>query len=401
MTAKIEAKNLVKIYGENTDKALELFNRGLSRSEIIQETGLTVGVAGVNFEIAEGEIFVIIGLSGSGKSTLLRCINGLLMPTSGSLLVDGSAVEKLNEEGLRKLRGEKISMVFQHFALLPNRTITDNVAFGLELRGTPLEERRERAQEALIKVGLEEWKDKLPEELSGGMKQRVGLARALVMDSDILLMDEPFGALDALIRAEMQEELISLQREIKKTVVFVTHDLDEALRLGDRIAIMRDGAIEQVGTADEILSDPANEYVEKFLQGIDVSKILDANSISKWPREVIRETEGVSVALHRMKKADTDYLFVLGARNKLVGMILQEDVLKLAKAKQTGIKDIIKETNSVQSNTIMRDVYPELRNAEKDLAVVDEKGRFLGVITHSILLMTLDERKGGDGIAES
>jgi glycine betaine/proline transport system ATP-binding protein len=195
--------------------------------------------------------------------------------------------------------------------------------------------------------------------------------------------------------------LITLQREIKKTVVFVTHDLDEALRLGDRIAIMRDGAIEQIGTADEILSNPANEYVEKFLQGIDVSKILDANSISKWPREVIRETEGVSVALHRMKKADTDYLFVLGPRNKLVGMILQEDVLKLAKDKQTSIKDIIKETTSVQSGTIMRDVYPELRNAEKDLAVVDENGRFLGLITHSILLMTLDERKGGDGIAES
>jgi glycine betaine/proline transport system ATP-binding protein len=401
MNIKIKAENLVKIYGDKTDKALELFNQGLSRAEIQKETGLTVGVAGVNFEITEGEIFVVIGLSGSGKSTLLRCINGLLMPTSGSLLVDGKAVEKLNDKELRKLRGEKISMVFQHFALLPNRSIVDNVAFGLELRGTPLEERREKAREALIKVGLEEWNDKFPNELSGGMKQRVGLARALVMDSDIMLMDEPFSALDALIRAEMQEELITLQREIKKTVVFVTHDLDEALRLGDRIAIMRDGAIEQIGTADEILSNPANEYVEKFLQGIDVSKILDANSISKWPREVIRETEGVSVALHRMKKVDTDYLFVLGTRNKLVGMILQEDVLRLAKDKQTSIKDIIKETSTVQSGTIMRDVYPELRNAEKDLAVVDDSGRFLGVITHSILLMTLDERKGGDGVAKS
>ncbi len=191
MTAKIEARNLVKIYGNKTDKALELFNKGLSRSEILQETGLTVGVAGVNFEINEGEIFVVIGLSGSGKSTLLRCINGLLMPTSGSLLVDGSAVEKLSDEELRRLRGEKISMVFQHFALLPNRSITDNVAFGLELRGTPVEERRQRAREALVKVGLEEYKDKFPDELSGGMKQRVGLARALVMDSDVMLMDEP------------------------------------------------------------------------------------------------------------------------------------------------------------------------------------------------------------------
>lgn len=401
MTAKIEAKNLVKIYGENTDKALELFNQGLSRSEIIQETGLTVGVAGVNFEIAEGEIFVIIGLSGSGKSTLLRCINGLLMPTSGSLLVDGKAVEELNEEQLRKLRGEEISMVFQHFALLPNRTITDNVAFGLELRGVPYEDRRERAQKALISVGLEEWKDKLPDELSGGMKQRVGLARALVMESSILLMDEPFGALDALIRAEMQEELVSLQREIKKTVVFVTHDLDEALRLGDRIAIMRDGAIEQIGTADEILSEPANDYVDRFIQGVDVSKILDARSISKWPRELVRDTESASVALHRMKKADTDYLFVLGPRYKLVGLVTKEDLLPLAQKREKSFTDVIKEANTVSADTIMRDVYSELRSAEKDLAVVDENGRFLGVITHSVLLMTLDERKGGDGIAES
>ncbi|MFA5761735.1 MAG: ATP-binding cassette domain-containing protein, partial [Dehalococcoidales bacterium] len=287
------------------------------------------------------------------------------------------------------------------FALLPNRTITDNVAFGLELRGVPYEDRRERAQKALISVGLEEWKDKLPDELSGGMKQRVGLARALVMESSILLMDEPFGALDALIRAEMQEELITLQREIKKTVVFVTHDLDEALRLGDRIAIMRDGAIEQIGTADEILSEPANDYVDRFIQGVDVSKILDARSISKWPRELVRDTESASVALHRMKKADTDYLFVLGPRYKLVGLVTKEDLLPLAQKREKSFTDVIKEANTVSADTIMRDVYSELRSAEKDLAVVDENGRFLGVITHSVLLMTLDERKGGDGIAES
>ncbi|MFA5629581.1 MAG: glycine betaine/L-proline ABC transporter ATP-binding protein [Dehalococcoidales bacterium] len=401
MTAKIKAKNLVKIYGDKTDKALELHNQGLSRSEIIQKTGLTVGVAGANFEIAEGEIFVLIGLSGSGKSTLLRCINGLLMPTSGSLLVDGRAVDKMKPEELRRLRGERISMVFQHFALLPNRTITDNVAFGLELRGVSPEERHKRAREALAVVGLEDWKDKFPDELSGGMKQRVGLARALVMDADILLMDEPFSALDALIRAEMQEELITLQKEIKKTVVFVTHDLDEALRLGDRIAIMREGVIEQIGTADEILSEPANEYVEKFLQGIDVSKILDANSISGWPREIIRKSESVSVALHKMKKADKEYLFVLGPRNKLMGIILRDDILRLSKAKKINFEEVIKEASTVLSDTIMRDVYHDLRNAEQDLAVVDENGRFLGVITHNILLMTLDERKGGNGIAES
>jgi len=400
LTAKIEAKNLVKIYGENTDKAQEMFGQGLTRAEILKQTGQTLGVAGINFEVAEGEIFVLIGLSGSGKSTLLRCINGLLMPTSGSLLVDGKAVEKMDEKELRHLRGEKISMVFQHFAILPNRTIIENVAFGLELRGVEREARRARAAEALEAVGLGEWKNKMPQELSGGMKQRVGLARALVMDSDILLMDEPFGALDALIRAEMQEELLTLQREIKKTVVFVTHDLDEALRLGDRIAIMRDGAIEQIGTADEILAEPANDYVEKFLTGIDVSKILDAGSISKWPPETVRDTESVSVALHRMKKVDTDYLFVTGPKRKLAGLVTRNDLLPLSKNRQASIKDAIRQAETIPGDTIMRDVYPVLRQAERALAVVDENGRFLGVITRNTLVESLDERKGGDGIAQ-
>ncbi len=400
MTAKIEAKNLVKIYGNNTGHALELFNKGCSRSEIQKETGLTLGVAGANFEVAEGEIFVLIGLSGSGKSTLLRCINALLMPTSGSLLVDGRAIEKMPEKELRKLRGEKISMVFQHFAVLPNRTIADNVAFGLEIRGVPKEQRLKKAEEVLVTVGLEEWKNRLPAELSGGMKQRVGLARALVMDADILLMDEPFGALDALIRAEMQEELLTLQREIKKTVVFVTHDLDEALRLGDKIAIMRDGAIEQIGTSDEILAEPANEYVEKFLTGIDVSKILDASSISKWPNVLIRETESVSVGLYRMKRADTDYLFVLGPRYRLVGIVNKDDLVALSKKRETNLKDAIRKASSVPGDTIMRDIFPVLRESEKALAVVDENERFLGIITHNTLIDTLDERKGGDGIAE-
>ncbi len=400
MTVKIEAKNLIKIYGDNTGKALELYHQGFSRSEIQKETGLTIGVAGANFEINEGEIFVLIGLSGSGKSTLLRCINGLLMPTSGSILVEGQAIEKLEPKELRKLRGEKISMVFQHFAILPNRSIIDNVAFGLEIRGMSKEQRHKQAEEALVTVGLEEWKYKLPGQLSGGMKQRVGLARALVMDADILLMDEPFGALDALIRAEMQEELLTLQHEIRKTVVFVTHDLDEALRLGDKIAIMRDGVIEQIGNSDEILAEPANEYVEKFLTGIDVSKILDASSISKWPNVLIRETENVSVGLYRMKKADTDYLFVLGPRYRLVGIVNKEDLLALSKKHHTSLKDAIRKASSIPANTIMRDIFPALRESEKALAVVDDSERFLGVITHNTLIDTLDERKGGDGIAE-
>ena len=400
MVAKIEAKNLVKIYGENPEKALELFNQGMSRSEILKATGLTLGVAGVNFEISEGEMFVLIGLSGSGKSTLLRCINGLLMPTSGSLLVDGVAVEKMKDKELRHLRGEKISMVFQHFAILPNRTIVDNVAFGLELRGVESEERRQQAAKALDTVGLGDWIDKMPQELSGGMQQRVGLARALVTESDILLMDEPFGALDALIKAEMQEELVALQKEIKKTVVFVTHDLDEALRLGDRIAIMRDGVIEQVGSADEILAEPANDYVQKFLKGIDVAKILDANSIAKWPRGIVRETESPAVAIHRMKKADSDYLFVIGAKRKLVGLVTREDVLPLSRKRHASFTDVIRKADKITGDTIMNDVYPALREAERALAVVDENDHLLGIITQNTLVESLEERKGGNGVAE-
>ena len=400
MVAKIEAKNLVKIYGENPEKALELYNQGMSRSEILKTTGLTLGVAGVNFEISEGEMFVLIGLSGSGKSTLLRCINGLLMPTSGSLLVDGVAVEKMKDKELRHLRGEKISMVFQHFAILPNRTIVDNVAFGLELRGVESEERRQQAAKALDTVGLGDWIDKMPQELSGGMQQRVGLARALVTESDILLMDEPFGALDALIKAEMQEELVALQKEIKKTVVFVTHDLDEALRLGDRIAIMRDGVIEQVGSADEILAEPANDYVQKFLKGIDVAKILDANSIAKWPRGIVRETESPAVAIHRMKKADSDYLFVIGAKRKLVGLVTREDVLPLSRKRHASFTDVIRKADKITGDTIMNDVYPALREAERALAVVDENDHLLGIITQNTLVESLEERKGGNGVAE-
>jgi glycine betaine/proline transport system ATP-binding protein len=400
LVAKIEAKNLVKIYGENPEKALELFNQGMSRSEILKTTGLTLGVAGVNFEISEGEMFVLIGLSGSGKSTLLRCINGLLMPTSGSLLVDGVAVEKMKDKELRHLRGEKISMVFQHFAILPNRTIVDNVAFGLELRGVESEERRQQAAKALDTVGLGDWIDKMPQELSGGMQQRVGLARALVTESDILLMDEPFGALDALIKAEMQEELVALQKEIKKTVVFVTHDLDEALRLGDRIAIMRDGVIEQVGSADEILAEPANDYVQKFLKGIDVAKILDANSIAKWPRGIVRETESPAVAIHRMKKADSDYLFVIGAKRKLVGLVTREDVLPLSRKRHASFTDVIRKADKITGDTIMNDVYPALREAERALAVVDENDHLLGIITQNTLVESLEERKGGNGVAE-
>ena len=392
---KIEAKNLIKIYGENTKQALELLNNGSSREEILSRTGKTVGVTGVNFSIQEGEIFVFIGLSGSGKSTVLRCINGLLKPTSGSICIDERHVELMGEKELRIFRGEKMGMVFQHFAILPNRTILENVAFGLEIKGVSKAERLRRAYEGIETVGLRAWYNRYPGELSGGMMQRVGLARALVMDSDILLMDEPFSALDALIRGEMQEELLRLQENIKKTIVFVTHDLDEALRMGNKIAVMRDGAIEQTGSAEEILLDPANDYVAKFLQSVDVSKILTAGNIASKTSDTILDTESPAVAGKKMEIHNTDFLFVLGRDRRVKGIVSLEDVMQLIEQGRHSIIEALKDADTIEAATTMQDIYPVLRKINKALAVVDERGVFQGVITRRSLISSLAERRSG------
>lgn len=393
MSAIIEAKNLIKIYGDNTRQALELLHKGFSRDEILRRTGKTVGISGIDFEINAGEIFVFIGLSGSGKSTALRCINGLLKPTDGSVCVDGRHIESMTENELRKFRGEKMGMVFQHFAILPNRTILENVAFGLEIRGVSRTERAKKAYSALETVGLEAWYNRYPRELSGGMMQRVGLARALVLDSDILLMDEPFSALDALIRGEMQEELLRLQDTIKKTIVFVTHDLDEALRMGNRIAVMRDGAIEQTGNSEDILLNPANDYVSKFLQNVDVSKILTAGNIASKMPVTILESESPAVAAKKMEIHNTEFLFVLSRDRRVKGTINMEDLMQLLELGQHNITGIIQNAETVNAATTMQDIYPVLRRTRNALAVVDEKGEFQGVITRRSLISSLAERR--------
>jgi glycine betaine/proline transport system ATP-binding protein len=396
MSVKIRSENLTKIYGDHPDEALELLKQGHTRDEILKETGQTIGVYNASFEVNEGEIFVLIGLSGSGKSSLIRCLNGLNKLTSGSLWVDEYAIHEMDEKQLRKLQGDKMSMVFQHFAILPNRTIRENVGFGLEIRDIPKEERYRRTQEALHTVGLETWSDKMPGDLSGGMKQRVGLARALIMNSDILLMDEPFSALDALIRSEMQEELINLQHEIKKTIVFVTHDLDEALHLGDKIAIMKDGNIEQMGTSEEILSNPANEYVANFLQSVDVSKILVAENLARKPKDVLRETDGVMLAYHKFDRVDDEYMFVLRSNHTLKGIVFLDDILLLRKQKEHSIEPAIKEAMYVNGSDVLQDIYPVLQNVERSAAVIDDKGKFIGEITRRGIITGLAERRGAD-----
>jgi glycine betaine/proline transport system ATP-binding protein len=316
----------------------------------------------------------------------------LLEPTTGSICVDGKRVEEMDKRELRAFRGKKIGMVFQQFALFPHRTVLDNVVFGLETKGVPKGERYERSEEILARVGLAEWKAKRPDELSGGMKQRVGLARALAVDPDILLMDEPFSALDPLIRNEMQEELLNLQQRIKKTIIFVTHDLDEGLKLGDRMAIMRDGRIDQTGAGKEILSHPANDYVAKFVEKVDVTRMLTAEEIMIQPRETLNLLEGPQSAIRKMELCDTDYIFVIGRDRKLKGLIWMKDALKLAEKGGKGTQGILKQADAVNPTTSIEDIYLRIGRTGRGLAVVDYSGNFMGAVTVKSILSLLAER---------
>ncbi|MEV6176615.1 betaine/proline/choline family ABC transporter ATP-binding protein [Streptomyces sp. NPDC052015] len=278
MSSRLEAEHLYKVFGRRPDEAVERLRGGADREEL-RADGTTAAVIDASFAVDPGQIFVVMGLSGSGKSTLLRMLNGLLEPTSGRVLFDGQDLTALTDRELREVRAKKISMVFQHFALFPHRSVLDNAAYGLAVQGVPRAERERRAAEALALCGLAGWEKSWPDELSGGMQQRVGLARALATDADLLLMDESFSALDPLIRRDMQDQLLTLQQTLKKTIVFITHDLNEAMRLGDRIAVMRDGRVVQTGTAEDILVRPADDYVASFIQDVDRSRVLTASAV--------------------------------------------------------------------------------------------------------------------------
>ncbi len=298
VTPKISLKSVYKVFGERADKALDLFKAGKSKAEVHKATGSTIGVSNASFDIHAGEIFVIMGLSGSGKSTLLRLLNRLIEPTSGAIEVDGIDITRMSRQELIALRRREISMVFQSFALLPNRTVLSNAAFGLEVAGMAEAERNKRAMASLEAVGLSGYANSMPDQLSGGMKQRVGLARALASEPTILLMDEAFSALDPLIRTEMQDELVRLQAEHSRTIVFVSHDLDEAMRIGDRICIMQDGEVIQVGTPDEIVTQPANDYVRSFFRNVDISHVFKAGDVARKTQVTIIERQGVTAAQH-------------------------------------------------------------------------------------------------------
>ena len=377
---KLEVKHLTKIFGKRQKQALEMVQQAKSKTEILEKTGATVGVYDVNFEVQTGEIFVIMGLSGSGKSTLIRLLNRLIDPTSGDIYIDGQDVAKMNEEELRDVRRHKLNMVFQNFGLFPHRTILENTEFGLEARGVDKEERTRLAEQALDNAGLLSFKDQYPDQLSGGMQQRVGLARALANNPDILLMDEAFSALDPLIRREMQDELLDLQAEHERTIIFITHDLNEALRIGDRIAIMADGQIMQIGTGEEILTNPANDFVREFVEDVDRSKVLTAQNIMTTPLTTNIDIDGPTVALNRMKKEEVSMLLAVDRKRQLKGSLTAEAARDARKQHQALAEVIDKNVRKVTQETLITDIFPLIYDSPAPLAVVDDKDKLVGVI---------------------
>ncbi|MBJ7657450.1 quaternary amine ABC transporter ATP-binding protein [Weissella confusa] len=387
--AKVEIEHLTKIFGKRVKPALQMVQQQASKTEILKKTGATVGVYDANLSIEEGEIFVIMGLSGSGKSTLIRLLNRLIEPTSGSIKIDGEDISTMSKEQLLEVRRKKMSMVFQSFGLFPHRTILKNTEYGLEVQGVPKEERRERAEKALDNANLLAFKDQYPNQLSGGMQQRVGLARALANNPEILLMDEAFSALDPLIRRDMQDELLDLQANASQTIIFISHDLNEALRIGDRIAIMKDGQIQQVGTGEEILTAPANDYVRAFIEDVDRSKVLTAERIMIPPITTNIDVDGPAVALKKMRTEEVSGLVAVDRRRQFQGFISSEDALR-ARRENIGLRDVMTEMPTVSRDMLVADIMPLIYDAPTPLAVVDN-GRLLGVIIRGSVLEALSE----------
>lgn len=382
---KIQVEKLTKIFGRQPQRALQALQQGKGKQEILKETGLTVGVNQASFEVQAGEIFVIMGLSGSGKSTLVRLLNRLIEPTDGHILIDGQDIVRMNTEELQEVRRKKLGMVFQKFALFPHRTVLENAAYGLEVQKVPKAEREKKAKESLALVGLAGWENSFPDQLSGGMQQRVGLARALANDPDVLLMDEAFSALDPLIRKDMQDELLELQSTMQKTIIFITHDLDEALKIGDRIALMKDGAVVQIGSPEEILTNPANEYVERFVEDVDRSKILSAENVMKRA-ETITLDKGPRVALQLMRERGVSTLYVVDKRKMLLG-VLTADAVNEAKNGNLTLEDVLrKEVPTVGPQTLLNELFDLVAFSNVPVAVTEEQGRLLGVIVKGSVL---------------
>ncbi len=398
---KIVVRNLHKVFGNKPDIALEMLKQGMHKDEIFKQTGQVIGVQDASFEIMKGEIFVLMGLSGSGKSTLIRLLNRLIEPTSGNVILDGEDVAAMSCNRLLELRRKDMSMVFQSFALLPHLTVLENASFGLEIAKVPKEEREARAMVVLEQVGLAAFAKSTPDKLSGGMQQRVGLARALAVNPSLLLMDEAFSALDPLRRTEMQDVLMKLQQQEQRTIIFVSHDLEEALRIGDRICIMEGGRVVQVGTSDEILQNPADDYVRRFFTGIDVNKFLTAKDVAQKQQVTIFECGedtkgGFKAALERLRMSDRVFGFVLDNDQHVLGVVSVQSLIDCVDKPDATMRDALLpglKTVTIRGDTPISNLMQTVAETPFPLAVIDEAGAYLGAVTKTVLLRRLCARE--------
>jgi len=382
--AKIEMKHVEMMFGKPSlvKEAQALKAKGVSNLEIRQQTGVTVGVREVDLSIEEGELFVIVGLSGSGKSTLIRCLNRLNQPTAGSVIIDGENILEFDAQRLREFRRRQVAMVFQSFALLSHRNIVDNVAYGLEVQDMDAEEKAERVADAIKTVGLDGWEKSYPHELSGGMRQRVGLARALANQPDILLMDEPYSALDPLIRRDMQDELLGLEDYISKTIVFITHDMNEAFKLGDRIALMKDGEVVQLGDPMSFFDNPANDYVKDFIRDVDKTKVLTAAQVMRRVKYKVLDTITLEELKDYMESNELNFVYVVNEKSELQGFYMAEEVQAA-----TSLKDLIHKVKKLfYRRNFVQDIIAEVDESDIDVPIVDVKGRLRGLINGSDVL---------------
>jgi glycine betaine/proline transport system ATP-binding protein len=394
---KVVVKNLYKVYGPHPERAMQMLHAGQSKDAIFQQTGMVVGVTDANFSVNEGEIFVLMGLSGSGKSTLIRLLNRLVEPTHGQIFVGGQDVAAMTKKALIDLRRKDLAMVFQSFALMPHLSVLDNTAFGLEVAGVGRKDREKRAMEVLEQVGLQTFAHQMPAALSGGMQQRVGLARALAVDPSLMLMDEAFSALDPLKRTEMQELLLQLQQDQQRTIVFVSHDLDEAFHIGDRIAIMEGGRIVQVGTPDEILRNPSDEYVRAFFKGVDVKKYLIAKDVALVDETlVIRPSQDarsdMAQALEQLRQTRRNYAFVVASDGLLLGAVSLDTLLRGLESGASRLESAFTDgMDAVPSSLSLRELIGRIVRQPLPLPVIDASGRYLGSVTQTILLKKMME----------
>ncbi|NML38254.1 glycine betaine/L-proline ABC transporter ATP-binding protein [Chitinophaga sp. G-6-1-13] len=387
---KLKIENLTLIFGREQQEALQMLQQGKSKAEILEHTGATIGVKNASFEIEKGEFFVIMGLSGSGKSSLLRCLNRLIEPSAGKVLLNNVDITALPDADLQKVRRKEIAMVFQKFGLLPHRSVLENVAFGLELQGTPAAERLEKARNVIELVGLKGYENMMPAELSGGMQQRVGLARALANEPEVLLMDEAFSALDPLIRTQMQDELLDLQEKMHKTIVFITHDLDEAIRLGDRIAIMKDGEVIQIGTPEEILTTPANEYVSSFVEKVDRKAIITASSLMDTkPTTAVFRKDGPEGSLRKMRATGLKILPAVTVDKHFLGFVYLHEVLEVKQRGDKTIEAVIhRDVPVAHPDTTVEQMLPFIAETDKPVAVVNPaNNKLLGLISQTSLII--------------